>query len=120
MTRALGFDPDRVLPCPECGQEQYGGPFMRMINSGDSPYVPGIVYTNIMTRHDGIVEPWTDGFVPGPATTNIVLQDTCGLDRSDHLSIVSSPRSVAIVLGALDPDHAPSVPCVPVSPVLGT
>jgi triacylglycerol esterase/lipase EstA (alpha/beta hydrolase family) len=119
ITRALGLDPDRVLPCPECGQEQYGGPFMQLVNSGGSPYVSGIVYTNIMTRYDGIVEPWTDGLVAGPATTNVVLQDTCAVDRSDHLSIVASPRSVAIVLGALDPVHAPPVPCVPVAPVLG-
>lgn len=118
IARALGFDPDQVLPCPECAQENYGSPFMQKINSGGTPYVPGITYTNIMTRYDGIVEPWTDGFVPGPDATNIVLQDTCATDRSDHLSIVSSPRSVAVVLGALDPAHAPSVPCVPVAPGL--
>lgn len=119
MTRALGLDPDQALPCPECAQENYGSPFMRMINSKGTPYVPGITYTNVMTRYDGIVEPWTDGFVPGPATTNIVLQDTCAADRSDHLSIVASRRSVAMVLGALDPAHAPPVPCVPVAPGLG-
>jgi triacylglycerol esterase/lipase EstA (alpha/beta hydrolase family) len=119
VASALGFDPDQVLPCPECAQENYGSPFMQMINSGGSPYVPGIAYTNVMTTHDGIVEPWSDGLVPGPGTTNIVLQDSCPADRSDHLSIVSSPRSVAVVLGALDPDHAPPVPCVPVAPGLG-
>lgn len=118
MTRALGLDPEKVLPCPECAQENYGSPFMQMINSGGTPYVPGIRYTNVMTRYDGVVEPWTDGLVPGPDTTNIVLQDSCAADRSDHLSIVSSPRSVAVVLGALDPGHAPAVPCVPVAPGL--
>lgn len=92
---------------------------MQQINSGGSPYVPGISYTNVMTRYDGIVEPWTDGFVPGPGARNIVLQDTCAADRSDHLSIVSSPRTVAMVLGALDPAAAPAVPCVPVAPGLG-
>lgn len=119
MARAFGFDPGQVLPCPECGQENYGSPFMQQIYSGGSPYVPGISYTNVMTRYDGIVEPWTDGFVPGPGARNIVLQDTCAADRSDHLSIVSSPRTVAMVLGALDPAAAPAVPCVPVAPGLG-
>ncbi|MFT3716945.1 MAG: alpha/beta fold hydrolase [Gordonia sp. (in: high G+C Gram-positive bacteria)] len=106
-------------PYPECNQEQYGSEFMNRINAGGGPYAPGVTYTNVMTRHDGIVEPYTDGDVPGRRTTNIVLQDTCAADRSDHLSIVSSPRSVAVVLGALDPAHHRRVPCVPVAPALG-
>ncbi|MEZ5210215.1 esterase/lipase family protein [Gordonia sp. (in: high G+C Gram-positive bacteria)] len=108
-----------LWPYPECNQEQYGSAFMNQINAGGGPYVPGIAYTNVMTRHDGIVEPYTDGDVPGPRTTNIVLQDTCPADRSDHLSIVASPRSVAVVLNALDPAHPRPVPCVPVAPGLG-
>ncbi|MBJ7289988.1 lipase [Williamsia sp.] len=115
-TRAIGLDPKRVLPCPECAEEQYGSPFMRAINAGGSPYDPAVTYTNIMTRNDGVVEPWTDGFVPGPRTTNIVVQDTCAADRSDHLSLVSSPRTAAFVRTALDPAHPVRVPCVPVAP----
>ncbi|GGF08701.1 esterase/lipase family protein [Williamsia phyllosphaerae] len=115
-TRAIGLDPKRVLPCPECAEEQYGSPFMRAINAGGSPYDPAVVYTNIMTRDDGVVEPWTDGFVPGPRTTNIVVQDTCAADRSDHLSLVSSPRTAAFVRTALDPRNPVAVPCVPVPP----
>ncbi len=115
-TRAIGLDPKKVLPCPECSEEQYGSSFMRAINAGGTPYAAGVTYTNIMTRNDGIVEPWTDGFVPGPRTTNIVVQDTCAADRSDHLSLVSSPRTAAFVRTALDPAHPVPVPCVPVSP----
>lgn len=117
-TRALGLDPKKVLPYPEAAQEQYGSPFMRAINAGGTPYAAGVTYTNIMTRNDGIVEPWTDGFVPGPRTTNIVVQDTCAADHSDHVSLVSSPRTAAIVLTALDPAHPVPVPCVPVAPGL--
>ncbi|WP_328856966.1 lipase [Williamsia herbipolensis] len=117
-TRALGLNPKTVLPCPECAEEQYGSPFMRQINAGGTPYAPGVTYTNIMTRFDGIVEPWTDGFVPGPRTTNIVVQDTCAADHSDHLSLVSSPRTAALVRTALDPAHPVPVPCVPVAPGL--
>lgn len=115
-TRAIGLDPKRVLPCPECAEEQYGSPFMRAINAGGTPYDPAVTYTNIMTRDDGVVEPWTDGFVPGPRTTNIVVQDTCAADRSDHLSLVSSPRTAAFVRTALDPQNPVRVPCVPVAP----
>ncbi|SIS17527.1 esterase/lipase family protein [Williamsia sterculiae] len=119
VIRAFGGDPERLWPYPECNQEQYGSSFMRAINAGGSPYVPGITYTNVMTRDDGIVEPWTDGYVPGPTTTNVVVQDSCRIDRSDHLSIVSSPRTAQIVLNALDPDHRRPVPCLPVAPGLG-
>lgn len=114
----LGGDPATLWPYPECNEEQYGSPFMRAINAGGTPYVPGVVYTNIMSRHDGIVVPWTDGDVPGPATTNIVVQDGCAVDRSDHLSLVASPRTAGFVLNALDPEHPRAVRCVPVAPGL--
>lgn len=113
--RAVGL-PASVWPYPECNEEDYGSSFMRAINAGGSPYSPGIDYTNVLTRYDGIVEPWTDGLVPGPRTRNIVVQDTCAADHSDHLSLVASPRTVAIVLSALDPAHPVPVPCVPVAP----
>ncbi|MBT0568524.1 lipase [Williamsia sp. CHRR-6] len=114
----LGLDPKRVLPCPECAQEQYGSPFMRAVNAGGTPYDPRVSYTNIMTRFDGLVVPWTDGYVPGPRTRNIVVQDRCPADRSDHLSLVASRRAAALVLGALDPRHPPAVPCLPIGPAL--
>jgi hypothetical protein len=43
------------------------------------------------------------------------MQDTCPLDASDHLSIISSPRTGRYILNALDPTHARPVPCVPVA-----
>ena len=115
--RGVGL-PASVWPYPECNEEDYGSSFMRAINAGGSPYSPGIDYTNVLTRDDGIVVPWTDGLVPGPRTRNVVVQDTCAADRSDHLSLVASPRAVAIVRNALDPAHPVAVPCVPVAPGL--
>ena len=62
------------------------------------------------------MSPHTSGYLDGPNVTNITVQDGCPLDFSDHLSIVSSPRSGRMMLNALDPAHAEPVPCVPVAP----
>lgn len=66
--------------------------------------------------------PYTSGILAGPPgieVTNIVVQDTCSQDRSDHLSIVSNQRSSAYVLNALDPAHPRPVPCLAVPAYTG-
>ncbi|KAA8877368.1 hypothetical protein F3087_44485 [Nocardia colli] len=68
-------------------------------------------YTNIVTTHDQVVLPYTSGLLPGDGVTNIVLQDGCSQDMSDHLGIVADPRAAAYVLNALDPQHPHPVPC---------
>ncbi|MBY6676920.1 alpha/beta fold hydrolase [Rhodococcus sp. BP-149] len=82
-------------------------------------YAPGITYTNIMTRYDEVVVPYTDGYVEAPNATNIVVQDTCDVDFSEHAGIVGSPRAAAFVLNALDPAHPRPVPCEFVPPFTG-
>ncbi len=77
---------------------------------------PGVVYTNISTRYDELVSPYTSSFLAGPNVTNITLQDHCTLDFSDHLSIVSSPITGRYMLNALDPAHPQPVPCTLVLP----
>ncbi len=87
-----------------------------------TPYLPGVAYTNISTRDDEIVTPYSVGQLPGPPgtdVTNVVVQDGCPIDHSDHASITSNRRSAAIVLNALDPAHRRPVPCVPVQPFTG-
>jgi triacylglycerol lipase len=79
--------------------------------------VPGISYTNIVTRYDELVVPYTSGIEPG--MHNIVVQDVCPLDFSDHLEVAASPVAAALVLNALDPAHPRAVPCRLVLPALG-
>jgi triacylglycerol lipase len=81
--------------------------------------VPGVVYTQIMTRYDELVLPYTSGIVVAPNSTNIVVQDQCPLDFSDHLELGSDPVAARDVLNALDPAHAQPVPCLPVLPLVG-
>lgn len=115
--------PDAELPiCAACGQMAADSPMNRAIWSGGSPYVAGVDYTNISTRYDEIVVPYTSGQVPGrPGETvrNIVVQDGCEKDHSDHLAIAGSRRTAYMVLNALDPEHPVQVPCEYVPPLTG-
>ncbi|MGB6243726.1 alpha/beta fold hydrolase [Gordonia sp. (in: high G+C Gram-positive bacteria)] len=118
-----GLNPSSVIPCHALPQMMVGSKFMEKLNSGGSPYVPGIAYTNISTLHDELVRPYTSGQVPGGPehdVTNIILQDGCGKDFSDHLGICGSPRAAAMVLNALEGHDVREVPCQVVAPFFGT
>ena len=79
--------------------------------------MPGITYTNIVTRLDELVIPYTSGIEPG--MTNLIVQDYCGLDLSEHFQIVADPVAAALVLNALDPANPRPVPCQLVLPFVG-
>lgn len=104
--------------CGACTELVAGTEFMGKIRAG-GVYVPGITYTNIITRYDDVVIPYTSGYEEGPNTTNIILQDVCAQDFADHLSIAGEPVAATLVLNALDPAHPRPVPCVFVPPVVG-
>ncbi|NUS43203.1 MAG: alpha/beta fold hydrolase [Mycobacteriaceae bacterium] len=95
-----------------------GSAFLRELNR-DGVYAPGITYTNIATRYDEIVVPYSSGLAPGANATNIVVQEGCSQDYSDHLAIAGSPRAAAYVLNALDPEHPRPVPCTFIPPFTG-
>ena len=73
--------------CVACGEQAAGSPFLQNLNAGDE--TPGNVsYTQIVTRYDEVVVPYTSGYLaPGATTTNITLQDRCPLDLSEHLAV---------------------------------
>ncbi|QNG21021.1 alpha/beta fold hydrolase [Rhodococcus triatomae] len=123
FARELGIDGASLVPiCQACGQVTAGSDLLAEIASGGTPYVPGVEYTNIATRYDQLVVPYTQGLVPGPpgySVRNIVVQDTCDTDYSDHLAIAGSQRAAYLALNALDPDHPRPVPCTFVPPFTG-
>jgi len=107
LTPGLGY------LCPSCLQQKTGSTFLQHLNAGDE--TPGPVsYTNIVTRYDEVVLPSTSGFLAGPNTTNLRLQDKCRFDLSDHLAIPSSGPAIRITLNALgrigpaSPSYQPS------------
>jgi triacylglycerol lipase len=98
--------------CPACAEFIPGSAFLNKLDSG-SVAVPGPTYTDIMTKYDEAVIPYTSGVLSGPNVTNIVIQDVCALDFSGHIGLAVDPNVAAMVLNALDPAHAKPVSCVP-------
>jgi triacylglycerol lipase len=117
---AYGF-PTSVPLCPACSQMVNGSDLIQQLRSGpDGVAVPGVDYTNIVTRYDDVVIPYTSGIETGhPNMRNIVLQQVCANDLSDHLEIASSPNAAQVVLNLLDPAHQTPVRCRLTLPVNG-
>jgi triacylglycerol lipase len=103
--------------CASCRQFLSRSSFMRKMNAGGGPRVPGADYTMILTRNDELVIPYTSGLMQG--AENVVVQDACGLDQSEHLSIAFDPITAHTILNALDERTAHPVPCAPVAPFAG-
>lgn len=92
--------------------------FIRRLTEGGIT-VPGVAYTQIVTRYDDVVIPYTTGIIEEPGAANYVVQDLCPQDYADHLSINSDPTAARLVLNALDPEHPQPVECTLVLPAIG-
>lgn len=118
---ALGLDPlinGALDPaCGSCREFLQGSAFLQKLHSGNGVFQPGVQYTNILTRYDEAVTPYTNGLGTGPNVTNIVLQDTCALDFTEHGGMAADRNAAGHVLDALDPAHTQPVPCVPATPL---
>lgn len=102
-------------------QSANDSPFFVNVN-GNGETVAGVNYTTINTRFEEIVTPYTAGFVtavPGAQVNNIVIQDVCRVDKSDHLSLVYSKNTAQVVLNALDPAHPHAIRCFVQAPLTG-
>jgi triacylglycerol lipase len=113
-----GVPSDAIVPfCTACGQFPAGSAYMAKIRAGGTVATPGVRYTNIVTKYDELVVPYTSGIETG--MTNIVLQDVCKTDYSDHAQLASSRTASQLVLNALDPAHATKPTCSLVLPAVG-
>jgi triacylglycerol esterase/lipase EstA (alpha/beta hydrolase family) len=88
--------------CKACAQQAAGSAFITNLNAGGDT-LAGPSYTVISTRYDEVVTPYQSQALAGPAAqvTNVVLQDLCPLDISEHLTIPSDPATAQWVLNAL-------------------
>jgi triacylglycerol esterase/lipase EstA (alpha/beta hydrolase family) len=99
--------------CASCDQFVAGSDFQRELY-GDGVYaIPGVTYTTIMTRYDELVVPYTSGYLDSSAANNIVLQDVCPLDFSEHAAVAYDPVVEQMILNALDPSAARAPRCGP-------
>jgi triacylglycerol lipase len=104
--------------CSACEEFAPNSDFTQKLNAGGVAE-SGVHYTQIMTQHDELVVPYTNGEIAGKTSTNIVVQDRCPLDLADHVSLASDPVAAQDVLNALDPAQAQPPPCTLVAPVVG-
>jgi triacylglycerol lipase len=107
-----------LTTCVACGELINTSSFIENLNAHGMA-LPGVVYTDVMTKYDELVAPYTSGYLNAPNVTNIVLQDQCPQDLSEHLTVGYDPTAAQDMLNALDPAHARAVPCVPVLPLVG-
>jgi esterase/lipase len=84
-----------VPNCPACLEQVAGSPFLQKLNEGDETPGKRISYTQI--------------------TTNVVVQDKCPADITEHVGIIYDPVALQWVENALhrkgrpaDPDFTPS------------
>jgi triacylglycerol lipase len=88
--------------CKACAQQAAGSAFITNLNAGGDTQ-PGPSYTVISTRYDEVVTPYQSQALLGPSSqvTNVVLQNRCPLDLSEHVTIPNDPATAQWVLNAL-------------------
>ena len=105
--------PAATLGCAACGDQVAGSPFMQALNA--PPEAPGPVsYTVISTRYDEVVTPYQSQALTGGTVTNVVLQNRCAGDLTEHVGIIYDPVALQWVRNALrrpgpaDPEFVPA------------
>ncbi|WP_330303497.1 MULTISPECIES: alpha/beta fold hydrolase [unclassified Streptomyces] len=99
---------------PGLADQMAGSAFMTKLNAGGDT-VAGVHYTVIATEHDEVVTPYTSGFLTGSDVHNVLLQNLCPVDLSEHVAIGLLDRiAYHEVANALDPAHATATTCASV------
>ncbi|MEV6732308.1 MULTISPECIES: alpha/beta fold hydrolase [unclassified Streptomyces] len=101
---------------PGLADQIAGSPFVTKLNAGGDT-VPGVQYTVIATKYDEVVTPYRSAFLQatGSNVRNVVLQDLCPLDLSEHVAIGLTDRIAwHEAVNALDPAHASRTTCASV------
>lgn len=112
----LGVDPNDFPVAPSLGEMDPSSSFIKEIRKGGVA-VKGVRYLNIVTKYDELVRPYTSGIEQG--MTNIVLQDRCKLDYTEHFEIAADRNATLYVLNALDPAHPRPIKCTLTLPFIG-
>lgn len=96
---------------PALADQVAGSDFLTRLNAGGDT-VPGVRYTVIATRYDQVVTPYRSSYLTGPNVRNVLLQDLCPVDLSEHLAVGLFDRIVFHeVANALDPARAKPTTC---------
>uniref|UniRef100_UPI002FDC5136 esterase/lipase family protein n=1 Tax=Streptomyces sp. IBSBF 2390 TaxID=2903533 RepID=UPI002FDC5136 len=96
---------------PGLGDQIPGSAFLTKLNA-DGDTVPGVHYTVLATKYDEVATPWRSQYLTGSDVRNVLLQDLCPLDLSEHVAIGLFDRiAFHEVANALDPAHATATTC---------
>jgi hypothetical protein len=96
---------------PALADQVTGSDFLKRLNAGGDT-VPGVRYTVIATRYDEVVTPWRSQYLNGPDVRNVLLQDLCAVDLSEHVAVGLLDRiAFHEVANALDPARARPTTC---------
>ncbi|MFS8203865.1 esterase/lipase family protein [Streptomyces sp. CWNU-52B] len=99
---------------PGLADQVAGSAFLTKLNAGGDT-VPGVRYTVIATKYDEVVTPYRSQFLSGPDVHNVLIQDLCALDLSEHVAIGLIDRiAYHEVANALDPSRATPTTCLSV------
>ncbi|MFI5755925.1 esterase/lipase family protein [Streptomyces sp. NPDC051569] len=96
---------------PALTDQVAGSAVLTKLNAGGDT-VPGVHYTVIATRYDEVVTPYRTQYLTGPDVRNVLLQDLCPVDLSEHVAIGTIDLVAAHeVANALDPAHTTPTTC---------
>lgn len=90
--------------CAACAQQAAGSEFLQRLNRGNETPGP-ISYTQIATRYDEVVIPYTSAFLDGSPerlNSNITLQDYNPANVALHNTIYNDPDAFTLVFDALE------------------
>ena len=118
LTRLLPYFPGAAdlltENTPALADQVAGSAFLTKLNAGGDT-VPGVRYTVIATRYDEVVTPYRSQFLSGPDVRNVLLQDLCPVDLSEHAAIGLFDRiAFHEVANSLDPGRATPTTCASV------
>lgn len=99
---------------PGLADQIVGSAFLTKLNAGGDT-VPGVKYTVLATKYDQVVTPYRSQFLDGANVRNVLLQDLCPVDLSEHVAIGLIDRiAFHEVANALDPARATPTTCASV------
>lgn len=99
-----------VPGCTACKQQVAGSEFMTRLNEGDETPGRKVSFTQITTRYDQVVIPFSSAFLEGPKTTNLVIQDACPNNTIEHVGIIYDRVALQFVQNALRRKGRPADP----------
>lgn len=96
---------------PALADQIVGSALLTKLNAGGDT-VPGVHYTVIATKYDEVVTPYQSQYLTGSDVRNVLLQNLCAVDFSEHALIGLTDRiAFHEVANSLDPAHATPTTC---------